>query len=100
MDLPTFADASESAQQATDAVRAHGRTLLPWLPDPPTCDCGALMYADVTFDHGMVEYVNSWTCRADGCDAPDRYRDDPDVPDPEPPRRGATRLREAFETNQ
>jgi hypothetical protein len=93
MDLPTFNDATD----ATDAVRGHGRALIPWLPDPPNCpECDAMLYADVTFDPTMAEYVNSWTCRA--CDAPDRYRDDPDATAPEPPRRGATALREVFDT--
>jgi hypothetical protein len=52
------------------------------------------MYADTAWDPQMVEYVNAWTCR--NCDAPDRYRDDPDVPDPEPPRRGAPTIRDMF----
>lgn len=85
-DLPTFSDAADAAQ---DAVRHHGRALIPWLPTPPTCEeCGALMYASVSFDSHFVEYVNSWECRE--CDAPDIYRNDPDVPDPEPPREGAS----------
>jgi RNase P subunit RPR2 len=94
--LPTFSDATDAATDVADAVRDHARTLLPWLPDPPECpQCGALMYADVTFDPKMVEHVNCWTCR--NCDAPDRYREDPDVDDPEPPREGAPVLREVFD---
>jgi len=97
-DLPTFAEASEAASDAVDAVRDHSRTLIPWVPDPPNCpECGALMYADVTWDPRMVEYVNSWACRTDACDAPDRYRDDPNVADPKPPSEGATQLREVFQ---
>jgi len=94
MDVPTFSDATDAATDLSDAVRDHGRTLLPWLPDPPQCDCGALMYADETFDPRYAEYVNCWTCR--NCDAPDRYRDDPDVPDPTPPSEGSPILREVF----
>ena len=88
--LPTFGDATDALEAAVDTVQDHGRTLIPWLPDPPRCDCGAMMYATETFDPRMVEYVNAWECRA--CDAPDRYRDDP-VPDPAPPRPGATDLK-------
>lgn len=68
-DLPTFSDATEAAK----AVRQHGRTLIPWLDDPPTCDCGALRYASTTFDSRQAAYVASWECRE--CDAPDTYRD-------------------------
>ncbi|QLG62821.1 hypothetical protein [Halorarum salinum] len=91
-DLPTFSEAKE----AIEDVQEHGRTLLPWLPDPPTCECGALMYASETFAPKQAMYVNSWECRNGACDAPDRYRDDPGVPDPEPPSRGATQLCEVF----
>lgn len=95
--LPTFSDATDAADDVADAVRDHGRTLLPWLPDPPQCEaCNSLLYADVTFDPGQVEYVNCWTCRNPECDAPDRYRDDPDVDDPTPPQRGARQLREVL----
>lgn len=97
MDLPTFEDATDAVSDATDSVRDRSRTLLPWLPTPPECECGRLMYAAVTWDPHMVEYVNSWTCHADDCDAPDRYRDDPGVPAPDPPRRGAPALREAID---
>ena len=96
-DLPTFSDATDALEGAVDSVQNHGRTLIPWLPDPLTCECGSQMYATVTFDPNMVEYVNAWECRADGCDAPDRYRDDPDVPDPDPPRPGAATLKEVLQ---
>ena len=95
-ELPTFSDAADAAGDVANAARDRGRTLLPWLPDPPTCECGAMMYADVTFDPQMAEYVSSWTCRTEECDAPDRYRDDPNVPDPDPPSEGATQLRETL----
>jgi len=95
MDVPTFDDATDAVSEAAGTARHQGRTLIPWLPDPPTCDeCGALLYADVTFDPRMVEHVNCWTCRE--CDAPDRYRNDPGVPDPDPPCEGAPQLREVF----
>lgn len=69
-DPPTFSD----AQDAADAVRQHGRQLIPWLPDPPRCDaCDALCYASETFDPQQAAYVASWECRE--CDAPDTYRD-------------------------
>lgn len=98
--LPTFDDAGEQAADVADAVREHGRALIPWLPDPPTCEqCGVMRYADVTFDPDMVEYVRSWTCRNDECDAPDRYREEPaDLPELEGPSEGAPALQEAFDT--
>ena len=95
--LPTFDDVREGVQSASDSVQEHGRNLIPWLPDPPNCErCGAMMYATVTFDSRMVQYTNAWECRADGCNGPMRYRDDPNVPDPDPPQRGATQLREVL----
>lgn len=69
-DLPTFSDAADAASEAVDR---HGRTLLPWLPDPPTCECGALRYAATTFDWRQAAYVASWECRE--CDAADTYRE-------------------------
>lgn len=93
-DLPTFSDAADSAQAAADAVRDHGRTLIPWLADPPACDaCDALMYADVTFDPRLVEYVDCWACRECGREI---YRDDPGEHEPAPPRRGAPAIRDLF----
>ena len=69
-DLPTFSD----AQDAADAIQQTARQLLPWLPDPPTCDeCGAMLYASETFDPREAMYVASWECRE--CDASDVYRD-------------------------
>ena len=93
-DLPTFGDVSDGVSDAVDTLQDHGRPLIPWLPDPPRCECGALMYATVSWDPRMVEYANAWECRA--CDAPDRYRDDPGVADPEPPTGGTTQLREVL----
>lgn len=62
--LPTFADASETAQQAADAVSQRGRVLLPWLPDPFTCPaCGSMCYASATFAPTQAMYVTSWECR-------------------------------------
>lgn len=82
-DLPTFADATDAAEQA---VRSHGRTLIPWLPDPPQCpECAALTYADVTFDPREAYHVTTWYCAE--CDT-HRPRDPeygPDrVPGPRP----------------
>ena len=96
VDLPTFDDVRDGVQSTTETVQAHGRTLIPWLPDPQKCECGAMMYATETFDPRQVEYVNAWECRAEGCDAPDRYRHDPGVSAPNPPRRGATQLKEVL----
>lgn len=94
MDLPTF-DTTSDAPSVTDAVRDHGRKLLPWLPTPPDCEeCGAMLYATTTFDPRQVAYVRAWTCN--NCDAADRYRDDPDLPPPEPPSRGAPLIREVL----
>jgi hypothetical protein len=92
-DLPTFSDAKDAA---VDAVAQHGRTLIPWLPDPPTCDCGALMYASESFDVRQAAYVASWECRA--CDGPDRYRD-PEYGEEfaDPPREGSPVVREYFD---
>lgn len=92
-DLPTFGDAKNDA---TDAVKRHGRTLIPWLPDPMDCpECGALMYASETFDSRQAAYVASWECRAGGCDAGDRYRD-PEYGEEfvAPPREGSGIIRE------
>lgn len=96
--LPTFGEATEAAQDAVDAVRDHGRTLLPWLPDPPTHDCGALMYADWTYDPRQASRVASWHCRE--CDV-HHYRD-PEFGDGlvEGPRPGATKLREVFDDHE
>lgn len=95
VDLPTFTDAKETVE---DAARQHGRNLIPWLPTPPECrECSSLLYADVTWDPRMVEYVNSWTCRNQDCTAPDVYRDDPGAPDPTPPSRGANELRKLLQ---
>jgi len=96
MSLPTFGDETDTTTDVADAVRDHGRTLIPWLPDPPTCDCGALMYATETYDPQMVEYVRAWECRH--CDRPDRYRDDPGIDAPKPPSEGAPALQEMFDS--
>lgn len=93
MDLPTFSDAAETAQQSVQAAQSHGRNLIPWLPDPPVCTCGALMYADTAFDPRWVEYVPSWECRECGTQ---RYREEPFEVGVEPPRRGASKLQEVF----
>ena len=70
-DLPTF---SEATEEATATARQKARTLIPWLPDPPTCEeCGAMLYASTTFDPREAMPVASWECRE--CDAPDIYRD-------------------------
>lgn len=84
-DLPSFGDATQAASDAADSIRNHGRTLVPWLPDPPDCaDCGALMYADETYDSGQAMYVRSWACKACGRE---EYRDEPfDQPDLDHPR--------------
>jgi len=96
MELPTFGDASDVAEDAADAVRGHGRTLIPWLPDPPEChECGSMMYADVVFDPEFAEHVDAWVCQQ--CDARPQYRDDPQSDDPDPPKRGAPTLRERYE---
>lgn len=91
--LPTFSDATEAASDAADAVRQRGRTLIPWLSDPPTCDdCGALLYASETFDPVQVCTVASWECRE--CDAADRYRDPAYGDDRrDGPREGSDRVR-------
>ena len=80
-DLPTFSDAEDAA----DRAKQHGRKLLPWLPTPPDCEeCGAMMYAGETFDPQEVRYVRCWECKECGRQT---YRDDPDVGEPEQPRR-------------
>ena len=69
-DLPTFSD----AQDAAEDVARHGRTLIPWLDSPPTCDeCGALRYASETYHPRQAAVVASWECRE--CDAADTVRD-------------------------
>lgn len=90
-DLPTFDDAKQKAKETV----SHGRNLIPWLPDPPTCDdCDSLLYADVTFDPHQVQYVTSWYCQS--CDV-HRYRD-PEYGDDiiSGPREGSPLLRELF----
>jgi hypothetical protein len=96
MGLPTFDDATEAAGEVADTVSGHGRTLIPWLPDPPEChECGSMTYADVVWDPQMVEYVDAWVCQQ--CDARPQYRDDPQSDGPDPPERGAPALRERYE---
>lgn len=59
-DLPTFGDAADAASR----VRQRGRTLLPWLPDPPACPaCGTLQHASAAFDPREVIHVTTWHCR-------------------------------------
>lgn len=90
MDLPTFSDATDAA---SEAVNRHGRTLIPWLPDPPTCECGALRYASTTFDPVQAAYVASWECRE--CDAADTYRDpEYEAEMQDGPREGSSIIRE------
>lgn len=93
MALPTFGDGDDDVD-AADASSSHGRTLIPWISDPPTCDCGALMFATETYDPRQAMTVRAWECRE--CDAPDRYRDDFGVDEPDQPQRGATLLQQVF----
>lgn len=88
-DLPTFGDASDAAS----AAKAHGRTLIPWLPDPERCPaCEALMYADETWHPRVAAPVTSWYCEA--CDQ--HYERDPEYGEMirDGPTPGATHLQE------
>ena len=78
MDVPTFDDARDTVSDASDTVRDAGRTLIPWLSDPPQCpDCGTLQKASVTYDPRQAHRVTSWYCGA--CDV--HRRRDPEYGD-------------------
>lgn len=88
-DLPTFGDATDAASRATP----HGRTLIPWLPDPERCPaCDAMCYADETWHPRVAAPVTSWYCEA--CDQ--HYERDPEYGDAilDGPRRGSSQLKE------
>jgi len=61
----------ELARDATEAVKGRARNLLPWLPDPYSCDeCGSLCNAEfvynpktAAFDQGACP---AWVCPSCG----------------------------------
>lgn len=58
MDVPEF-----NTDDVTDAAHETARNLIPWLPDPHTCqDCGTLCKAGRTFDPLLVEATDCWRC--------------------------------------
>jgi hypothetical protein len=54
-DLPTIDD-------ATEAVKEHAQGLVPWLPDPKQCTCGAYCEAKTEYVAEQVVYTDVWVC--------------------------------------
>jgi hypothetical protein len=52
-------DADESV---ADAAERHTKTLVPWLPDPHQCECGA--YCDTSHEYvaEQADYLDVWHC--------------------------------------
>lgn len=67
MDLPTFDEVRDGATDTLDKAKRHGRTLIPWLPDPLPCpECGSLTYATDAYSANQACYVPAWECRECG----------------------------------
>ena len=60
--LPSFGDAGDSV----DEVKQHSRNLIPWLPDPHTCDCGTFCEAKTEYVESQAIYMDVWVCPSCG----------------------------------
>jgi len=54
MDLPTLDADGETVEKA--------KGLIPWLPDPKRCDCGALCLSDTQFVASQAMHMDVWDC--------------------------------------
>ena len=64
-DLPSFGDS-----EAVEEVKQQGRQLIPWLPDPYTCDhCGSLCKADTQYVESQCYIMDVWQCPNEDCGA-------------------------------
>ena len=52
----------EKAKDATQSVKRDSKVLCPWLPDPPTCECGRYMDAESEYVAEQAMIVDVWTC--------------------------------------
>lgn len=67
MELPTLGGDGEDIEQ-----KAY--SLIPWLPDPHRCDCGALCLSDTQYVGNQATYMPVWDCP----DCEKRYHRDGD----------------------
>lgn len=56
MDIPELNKTQQEVERQT-------RTLIPWLEDPHTCECGALCIATEEFVESQAIYMDVWKCR-------------------------------------
>lgn len=56
MDLPEFAD------EGVENTKQQARNLISWLPDPHTCDCGALCKAKTEYVENQAMHMDVWDC--------------------------------------
>lgn len=53
-DLPTIDDAEDAIKTA--------QNLVPWLPDPYQCECGAYCEATIEYVGQQATYMDIWRC--------------------------------------
>ncbi len=72
-EIPGFDKAADSVSEAKE----QSRRLIPWLPDPKTCDhCGSLCEADHQYVEEQCIPMDVWQCPNEDCNA--RYYRDED----------------------
>lgn len=53
----------EAGTEATDDAVERTKNLIPWLPDPHTCEyCGAYCDAETEYVATQAEYIDVWVC--------------------------------------
>ena len=55
-------DLQQAVEQAQDGVERAGKSLVPWLPDPHQCDCGAYTNATHEYVASQAMYMDIWKC--------------------------------------
>ena len=61
-EIPSFEKGVEKARETVQ----EGRRLIPWLPDPHRCECGALCYAEHDYVESQAMVMPIWECRECG----------------------------------
>lgn len=58
-----MSDLPEFARDTAETVERQGKVLIPWLPDPYTCDdCGAYCDATEEYVDQQAMIVDVWKC--------------------------------------
>lgn len=57
VDLPEL-----NTDGAVEEAKEQGKRLIPWLPDPHRCECGALCDADRQFVREQGVPMDVWVC--------------------------------------